>query len=168
MNFQFIMPKTNLCILHGVFVMYVFTLSLCLFRCIHVDCLYKACFSKYGLSIQGMYFPPNRYYNYDGIHLSHSGVKRLLDAINGSVKIVVNYDLCVFSNTKKQNKNGSRDKPTGYSRGFHGPQSTGRPYQPYAAPTGGDGRRSKYRNSRKQCYGCNMVGHILAECWNLK
>ena len=114
------------------------------------------------------FLPPNRYYNYDGIHLSHSGVKRLLDAINGSVKIVVNYDLCVFSNTKKQNKNGSRDKPTGYSRGFHGPQSTGRPYQPYAAPTGGDGRRSKYRNSRKQCYGCNMVGHILAECWNLK
>ena len=27
---------------------------------------------------------------------------------------------------------------------------------------------SEYRNSRKQCFGCNIVGHILAECRNVK
>ena len=125
--------------------------------------------------------PLNRYFNADGIHLSHSGVKRLLDAINGSVRIVVDYALCVFSNAKMQKRNGSRDKPTGHSRGYNGPQSSGRPYQsggrpyqsggrPYQSymPTGGAGRRSRYGNSRKQCFGCNMVGHILAECWNVR
>ena len=109
------------------------------------------CISNTNAYFFDKHFLPNRYYNYDGIHLSHSGVKRPLDAFNGSVKIVVNNDLCVFSFTRKQNKNGNRDKPTGYSRGCHGPQSTGRPYKPYTAPTDGDWRRLKYRNSRKQC-----------------
>ena len=37
-----------------------------------------------------------RYYSTDSIHLSQSGLKRLLKAIDISVRLVENYDLCTF------------------------------------------------------------------------
>ena len=40
--------------------------------------------------------PMGRYYSEDGIHLSHSGTKRLLDAWNKHVTIVKDYDQCVY------------------------------------------------------------------------
>ncbi|MEW8547726.1 MAG: GDSL-type esterase/lipase family protein [Candidatus Thiodiazotropha sp.] len=110
------------------------------------------------------YLPAGRYFSNDGIHLSHSGIKRLLDAINTTIKIVVDYQLCVFASFKTQNK--------GNQTGFHrrrnrGPQYT--LYKPYRNAEGrGASVASGYRNSKKQCFGCNMVGHILAECWNVK
>ena len=57
------------------------------------------------------YLPASRYFSNDGIHLSHSGIKRLLDAMNTTTKIVVDYGLCVF-NFKTQNQSSH----TGYSR----------------------------------------------------
>ena len=71
------------------------------------------------------YLPACRYFSNDGIHLSHSGIKRLLDAMNTTTKIVVDYELCVFSNFKTQNQNSH----TGYSRRRNrGPQY--KPYKP--------------------------------------
>ena len=49
--------------------------------------------------------PASRYFNDDGIHLSRSGVKRLVDAMSTSVKIVVDYELRVFSNFRKPHQN---------------------------------------------------------------
>lgn len=40
--------------------------------------------------------PATRYYSTDSIHLSQSGLKRLLNAIDISVRLVENYDLCTF------------------------------------------------------------------------
>ena len=110
------------------------------------------------------YLPTSRYFSNDGIHLSHSGIKRLLDAMNTTTKIVVDYELCVFSNFKTQNQSSH----TGYSRRRNrGPQY--KPYKPNRNAEGNGARgASGYRNSRKQCFGCNMVGHILAEYWNVK
>ena len=46
--------------------------------------------------------PTERYLSSDGIHLSRSGVKRLLDAINSSIEIVQTYELCVFNRPANQ------------------------------------------------------------------
>ena len=109
------------------------------------------------------HIPAGRYFNKDGIHLSSSGVKRFVDAISTSVKIVVDFDQCVFFNTKKQHQN--MNAHAGHRRNNQGHQQ--KPFQSYKSGNG-NGRVSRYRNSRKQCYGCHMVGHIVAECWNIK
>ena len=146
--------------------------------------------NTHGYFLDKNYIPTRRYYSSDGIHLSHSGVKRLLDAMNTSVKIVVDYELCVFSSFKKQKQNSNMYTHTGRRVENNGPafqphqrkrndivntntghnrRNEGPAFQPYQQyrPGGGTGRASSYRNSRKQCFGCHMTGHILAECWNV-
>ena len=44
--------------------------------------------------------PANRYFASDGIHLSMSGLKRVLNALDITVKLVVNYDVCVYSSQR--------------------------------------------------------------------
>ena len=98
-------------------------------------------------------------------------MKRLLDAMNTSINIVVDYEQCVFSNFKRHNQNGNMNIQPGYSRRNNGPSlKPGHPFkafQPYQ-PGHGAARASRFRNSRKQCFGCQMTGHILAECWNVR
>ena len=48
-----------------------------------------------------MFFEPNglpcgRYYDTDGIHMSHSGTKRLIHAINKHVSLVLDFQSCVY------------------------------------------------------------------------
>ena len=119
--------------------------------------------STYGYFFDKYHLPAGRYFNNDGIHLSSSGVKRFVDAISTSVKIVVDFQQCVFFNNNKQRQN--INARAGHRRNNHGPQQ--KSYQSYKSGNG-NGRASRYRNARKQCYGCHMVGHILAECWNSK
>ena len=108
------------------------------------------------------YLPASCYFSNDGIHLSHSGIKCLLDALNTTTKIVVDHELCVFSNFNTQNQSSH----TGYSRR----RKRGLQYKPYKPKRNaeGNGARGANRISRKQCFGCNMVGHILVECWKVK
>ena len=58
-----------------------------------------------------------RYYSRDGIHLSHSGIKRLLDAFNRKVNIVGNFDLCVYQTANLQNQRTVRPGTNGLSKG---------------------------------------------------
>ena len=53
------------------------------------------------------YLPASRYFRDDGIHLSHVGIKRQLDATNTTTKTMVDYELCVFSNFKTQNQSST-------------------------------------------------------------
>ena len=121
--------------------------------------------NTYGYFFDKNNIPASRYFNDDGIHLSRSGVKRLVDAMSTSVKIVVDYELCVFSNFRKPHQNMNMNNNAGYRRRNQGPQQ--KPFQSYRSGNG-NGRAPRSRNFKKQCYGCNMVGHILAECWNVK
>ena len=50
------------------------------------------------------YLPASRYFSNDGIHLSHSGIKSLLDAMNTTTKIMVDYELFVFSNLRHRTR----------------------------------------------------------------
>ena len=64
----------------------------------HVICISNT--RDYFYSKKGI--PTERYFSSNGIHLSQSGVKRLLDAINSSIEIVNSYELCVFSRPANQ------------------------------------------------------------------
>ena len=96
--------------------------------------------------------PTERYYSIDGIHLSRSGVKRLLDAINSTVKIVDKYEMCVFSKPGNQRNTGN----------YHIRTNSGQEQR-----RGRQGSRyGERRHANKRCYACRMMGHISSECWN--
>ena len=50
--------------------------------------------------------PKGRYFSSDGIHLSNSGTKRLVDAISRHVDIVHDIHSCVFKNRRYQHGQG--------------------------------------------------------------
>ena len=96
--------------------------------------------------------PTERYYSTDKIHLSRSGVKRLLDAINSTVKIVDKYEMCVFSKPGNQRNTGN----------YHIRTNSGQEQR-----RGRQGSRyGERRHVNKRCYACRMMGHISSECWN--
>ncbi|MCG7879539.1 MAG: hypothetical protein N0C90_24890, partial [Candidatus Thiodiazotropha endolucinida] len=112
------------------------------------------------------YLPASRYFGRDGIHMSHSGIKRLIDAVNTSVKIVADYNLCVFSSYKTQLQRGQTSnrqrRKTQYKsymgnhmRGINSQHGMSRPTE-----------HRRFRNLKKECYKCHMIGHIQADCWN--
>ena len=86
-----------------------------------------------------------RFYSQDGIHLTSSGVKRLLDAINRQHQIVVDFNNCVFGTKRPSNFLGR----SGGIRKSLNRQQQGR--------SGGFGRF--------RCFGCNATGHKIADCW---
>ena len=93
-----------------------------------------------------------RYYHNDGIHLSTSGTKRLLDALNRVLPFVKDFDSCVF------NRKGNVNRPnTNFGRrpSFHSFQGQG-------------GNRSGFGRNRLICFGCSKVGHKIADCWYQK
>ena len=45
--------------------------------------------------------PASRYYDDDGIHLAHSGIRRLLDAMDRHVNIVDNFQGCAIRSTRQ-------------------------------------------------------------------
>ena len=51
---------------------------------------------SYDLFFNRKGMPSNHYYSVDGTHLSHSGIKRLLDAWNRHLEIVKDLNVCVF------------------------------------------------------------------------
>ena len=64
-------------------------------KCIHDS--HDLFFGRNGL-------PSNRYYSHDGVHLSHSGTKRLLDSPNRHMNIVKDFNQCIFRAAKFQQK----------------------------------------------------------------
>ena len=98
--------------------------------------------------------PSTRYFLQDGIHLTASGTKRLLDALNRIFPFVADFDICVF--------NGKR--PTVKASGGNGFQVQPRRNQ-------GQFRAGIRATSRKfplVCFGCHRRGHKIAECWYTK
>ena len=52
--------------------------------------------------------PSTRYYSHDGIYLSPSGIKRLVDALNISIHIVTEINLCVLKGSNFHDKRSAR------------------------------------------------------------
>ena len=92
--------------------------------------------------------PKGRYFSNDGIHLSSSGTKRLVDAMSRHVDIVHDIHSCVFKNRPYQ-------------------QGQGRQSMNNAKPYGGMNRNSYFNGQWKNqrlCYACSMPGHDIADC----
>ena len=97
--------------------------------------------------------PSTRYFTEDGIHLSYSGTKRLLDAWNRHVPIVEDFGFCVF-----KSKYQKTSRPEGSTGNYHHNRSTYRRSR--------QGYQGQRRGNTRRCYGCSMPGHILEECWH--
>ena len=93
--------------------------------------------------------PKGRYFSNDGIHLSSSGTKRLVDAISGHVDIVHDIHSCVFKNRRYQHGQGRQS------------MNNAKPYEGM--------NRNPYFNgqwkNQRLCYACSMPGHDIADCW---
>ena len=111
---------------------------------------------KHGTGTHGLFLKDGqystRYYHNDGIHLSTSGTKRLLDALNRVLPFVKDFDSCVF------NRKGNVNRP---NTNF-GPRSSFHSFQ------GQGGNRSWFGRNRMICFGCSKVGHKIADCWYQK
>ncbi|MCU7800227.1 MAG: SGNH/GDSL hydrolase family protein [gamma proteobacterium symbiont of Lucinoma myriamae] len=142
----------------------------------NVKCVQNTCDYFYGQNKM----PTGRYYASDGIHLSHCGVKRLLDAINSSVKLIVEFNACVFGTANiretKYASNGRRGNLSYHSqsqtrRNITRQQHEGsRFYKDNRGYSGGytANTTGSNRYSRRRCYGCQMTGHVISECWNVQ
>ena len=85
-----------------------------------------------------------------------------------STNIVQDFELCMFGQFKARNQiPSSFQQQSGHQRmnawyQFKRNQANG------LRRSGTCKSDSGFRNSRRQCYGCFMTGHILSECWNTK
>ena len=93
-----------------------------------------------------------RYYDSDSIHLSSSGVKRLLHAINDQICIVQDFDHCAF------NRRHQRKTKPGSNRA-----------QRKGTSTGGTNFRARRRDAGREestnfCYKCGESNHDTSSC----
>lgn len=104
--------------------------------------------------------PCGRYYSRDGIHMSLSGTKRLIDAINRHVVIVRDFQSCVYRSLNQQQNRSDRRRPG--ARQYHGGYT-------HATPYGRANRNAQFNgqwtNQRRICFACSMPGHVISECW---
>ena len=113
--------------------------------------------------------PTSRYCSYDYILLSYSGIKRLLDAMNTSTKLVIDYQLSIFDQSKTLGVR-NQQPTTQYRR-----MNVGKLFNPAKRNQpkvfGGNNTQnpvSSFGNSSRRCFGCQMIGHVISECWHIK
>ena len=101
--------------------------------------------------------PVFRYYNKDKIHLSHAGIRRLLDSIEKScntVKLVEDFNKCVYG------------RPSGSQRGHSQTSEQQRRNGPRGQRPQGNRRRpnSQERSTHRSCAKCGESNHATFEC----
>ena len=106
--------------------------------------------------------PCPRYFSDDGIHMSHSVTKRVLDAINVHLEIVHDFQLCVFR-TENQKRRGNRNDRRGQGPGHYngGYKNT----MPYGRKNGNKQFNGQKSNQGRVCFACSLPRHVIAECW---
>lgn len=97
-----------------------------------------------------------RYYDSDNIHLSSSGIKRLLNAINNNISIVQDYDRCTFNRRQQRN--------TKFSHNYNRAQRQ----QPRSGRRNFQARRREVNTDREEttnfCYKCGESNHDTISC----
>lgn len=105
-----------------------------------------------------------RYFSSDSIHLSQSGVKRLLGAINSKLEIVQNFDKCVFTKSVPNSRSG----PTSAARNQRNrrqPQPTARARCNKCGESNHLTRQCRHPE-QIQCNQCGLFGHKSKRCEN--
>ena len=94
-----------------------------------------------------------RYYGDDLIHLSTSGVKRLLGEINEEINIVDDFENCAFNHRyQKRGRIQKRSSRSNSQNSTNVPRRRGRPTQ------------SRDNNTRAACYKCGETNHETIRC----
>lgn len=120
---------------------------------------FRAFFDKNG-SIITRFLNPN-----DHIHPSKSGVKRILATINEPVKLVYDFEKCVFTRqayNHPDNRDYTRQDRNRSANQLFG-ENNGRCLNCY------DSSHSTYRCRHKRpvvCWFCGLTGHKQQFCWN--
>lgn len=110
----------------------------------------------------------DRYYSRDSIHLSHSGIKRLLGTLNNYAEIVNNFDQCVYNRQEKrrsshrQQHNAHRNQAN--RRTFSQPEQNCRCNK--CGETNHYTRQCRHQE-QLQCHGCGLYGHKTKRCENI-
>lgn len=110
-----------------------------------------------------------RYYTSDSIHLSPSGVKRLLGVLNKEVTIVNNFDRCVFP--KRQQSRGHHYHSHSDRRNFHqkrrGSNDQHSEQHSNLCRKCGESNHATSRCRHKEqlkCFHCGLYGHKSGRC----
>lgn len=117
--------------------------------------VHKAFFNRKGELIR-------RYYSRDSIHLSDSGVKRLLETIDNKVNIVEDFSRCVFNTIKQTGR-----KPSSRTRRIHYQQQGDVRINPCmkCGENNHETRDCKHTEQLK-CHYCGYYGHKSRRCGN--
>ena len=118
--------------------------------------------SNFFIGKDGM--PTARYYGNDGIHLSNSGIKRLLHAIESHIHLIDDFDKCIFPPRRTRNAMGSAPERYQHPSEHTGTQA-GR-WFPAGMQQGHGQNNSKSWYGRRRCFACGMTGHFIRDCWN--
>ena len=107
--------------------------------------------------------PTPRYFAPDGIHLSNSGIKRLLHAIDSRIPLSDDFDQCIYKPRRIRKPVGSA--PGRFQRPS-GPATAGRGL--LSGGYNGNGKKGNNNNryAKRQCYACGMTNHVIRDCWN--
>ena len=102
----------------------------------------------------------------DWIHLSPSGVKRLLGIINGHIHIVDNFETCVFPNSAKRDQKVT--KPQNHQRQSNHRQTGSRYYneQSYQRQQDQDFVTHTEQTTTERCVKCGLRNHDTEDCWH--
>ena len=116
--------------------------------------VHKAFFNRKGELIR-------RYYSWDSIHLSDSGVKRLLGTINNKVNIVEDFSHCVFTTGKRTGR-----KPPSRTRTHYQQQADTRISPCMKCGENNHETRDCKHSEQLKCHYCGYYGHKSRPCGN--
>lgn len=110
----------------------------------------------------------DRYYSRDSIHLSHSGIKRLLGTLNNYADIVNNFDQCVYNRQEKRrsfhHQQHTAHRNQANRRTFSQPEQNCRCSK--CGETNHNTRQCRHQE-QLQCHGCGLYGHKTKRCENI-
>ena len=112
----------------------------------------------------------DRYYSKDGIHLSFSGIKRMLGEINKDTAIVADFNRCTYYRGAQSSQNTRRFTPGGNSY-TDSPASFNRDRRPIrnsrrpAMSAANLFDASVTRAGRPPCTHCKRTNHVTQDCY---
>ena len=115
--------------------------------------------------------PTSRYFGDDGIHLSNSGIKRLLHTIDSEVHIVSDFELCTYKSRGSVNgmvyapQRTYTQQTTSSTRRTLGPEANKMIKNDYTDWNHGQRENRLYNGRTKcKCLACGMAGHVVKDC----
>lgn len=111
----------------------------------------------------------DRYYSPDSIHLSQSGIKRLLGTLNTYIEIVNNFDQCAYYRQERRGNTPHRQQNTAFMNPVNRRRPASQSEQNLRCTKCGESNHSTRQCKHPeqiQCHGCGFYGHKMKRCEN--